>query len=50
MRENSNIDYGKEADRHTRTDKKHNQRRSTEKSRSCLDRRLDNMSPFLVHE
>jgi hypothetical protein len=48
--EKTNVDRGKKSNCQTRTDNQHNQRRSIENARSRLDRRLDDMSSFLVHK
>lgn len=47
-REKTNVDQGKESNYHARTDNQHSQRRSIKKARPRLNRRLDNMSTFLV--
>ncbi len=47
--EKTNIDRGKECDCQGRTHNQHNRRRSIKKARARLDRRLNDMSSFLVH-
>jgi hypothetical protein len=49
-REKNNVDQGKESNCQARADNQHNQRRSIEKARSRLDRRLDDVSSFFVHK
>ena len=49
-REKTNVDQGKESNCQARADNQHNQRRSIEKARSRLDRRLDDVSSFFVHK
>src|ERR1700738_2658567 len=44
------IEHGKHSNHQARTDNQHNQRQSIEKASSRLDRRLDDMSSFLVHK
>jgi hypothetical protein len=50
VREKPNVDRGKESDDQACADDQHNQRRSIEKARSRLDRCLDHLSIFFVHE
>src|ERR1700730_311530 len=44
------IEHGKHSNHQARTDNQHNQRLSIEKASPRLDRRLDDMSSFLVHK
>jgi hypothetical protein len=49
-REKTNVERGKESNYQDRADNQHSHRRSIKKACPGLDRRLDDMSNFLVHE
>jgi hypothetical protein len=50
LREISNVHHGKESYQQACADNQHSERRSIEKPRPRLDRCLDNLSVFFVHE
>jgi hypothetical protein len=49
-RENTNVDQDEEPDDQACADDQNSQRRPIEKPRARLDRGLDDMSTFIVHE